>query len=407
MRALSAEWNMRLTDEVCLTRSGPIARHDLLIRQGSYGERGAWNNRWSLAAHKPRVEYVEIRASGGTVLMRRFKSSVRVLSRLLHISPEGGIENFRFGWGTTIISNKPEYDAIDLLREMESHTNTVGKMSGEDLLPRMRQQLKAALADPALSPDAPAFKLIGAYFGALGQSLPDEDLEIVTGLARDDRVTRYENIWDLAKLPRPQQQAIRAAFVQRALATDDPAKLARSAADTFLLKMADGSYAALSAEEERLLLLPDRRWALPPFVARLYEGGARRVPLILDIIREHSLTLKRNIDDANARRIGSYEKSQENDGHRSMIEAARKSLCHLGPNAPGALEPLQEMMRTGVLPSQQLSGHQGESWNFVLARLGLPVDQLKKPASMSGSDESHRKRIQDKLSRDPKRMCDQ
>src|SRR4051812_29890462 len=35
-KALNAEWNLKLANEVCLTRSAPIDRHDILIRHGLY-----------------------------------------------------------------------------------------------------------------------------------------------------------------------------------------------------------------------------------------------------------------------------------------------------------------------------------------------------------------------------------
>jgi hypothetical protein len=404
-KALNAEWNLKLANEVCLTRSAPIDRHDILVRRGSYGGPIHRATGWSLAPREPSIEHVEIRDAEGSVSLRRFKSSVPVLSRLLHIMGEGGIENFRFGWGTTTISNKPKYGEISLLRELEAHTTTVGKVSGKDLLPAMRVQLRTALADRTIAGDAPAFQVLPAYFDALPNPLPPEDLAIVSGLARDDRISRYEGIWNLNKLP-IEQQAIRNALVERALSTDMPAKLSKSAANHFLDKMPGGSFAVLTADEEQLLARPQQRWAMPSLVARLNEGGPTRVPLLLSIMREHSLALRKNHEDTRARRIGTYEKSQENDGHRSMMQAARTALCRLGPSAPAALQPLEDMLTSGIIGENEMSGHNGVSWDVTLARLGKPIEQLKKPARLSGTDEAHRQRIRKKLERfDPNRNC--
>ena len=405
-KALNAEWSLKLANEVCLTRSAPIDRHDLLVRRGSYGGPIYRATPWSLAPREPSIEYVEIRDAEGSVRLLRFKSSVPVLSRLLHIVGAGGVENFRFGWGTTRISNKPEYGEIGLLRELEAHTTTVGKVSGKDLLPAMRQQLRTALADRTITGDAPAFQVIPAYFDALPNPPSPEDLAIVSGLARDDRISRYDGIWKLGALPIEQQQAIRGALVERALATDTPAKLLKSAANLFLDKMPKGSFSALTADEEQLLVRPHQRWAMPSLVARLNEGGPERVPLLLSIIREHSLALRKNQEDARARRIGSYEKSQENDGHRSMMQASRTALCRLGPSAAAALEPLEDMLTSGIIGENESSGHSGVSWDVTLARLGKPIDQLKKPARLSGTDDAHQQRVRKKLERlDPNRDC--
>jgi hypothetical protein len=329
-----------------------------------------------------------------------------MLSQLLHIWGDGGIEDFSFGWGTSTVSNKPDYDAIDLLRELEKHTSTVGKKSGADLLPRLRQQLKSAINDASLTGEAPAFQLLAAYFEALANPLPPEDLALVTALARDDRIERYEGIWKLKSLPRPQQSAIRDALVERALTTSDAAKMAGTAADIFLGALPEGSFASLTPQEELLLQAPERRWALPTLVARLHESGTRRVPLLLTVIREHGSTLRKNREDTEARRIRPYERGKENEGHRSTIDAARTALCRLGPAASPAVRPLRQMMADGTIPRNLLSGHEGASWGFALARMGFPVEQLTKPDSLSGSDEQHRKQIRGELrSNDPTRYC--
>lgn len=403
-KALNAEWNLKLANEVCLTRSAPIDRHDILVRRGLYG--GSRARRWSLAPREPSIEYVEIRNAEGGVRLRRFKSSVRVLDRVLHIVGEGGIEDFRFGWGTTTITNKPEHGEVSLLGELEANTTTVGKVSGKDLLPAMRDQLRTALADRTIAGDAPAFQVLPAYFDALPKPLPPEDLAIVSGLGRDDRISRYEGIWKLSTLPMEQQQAIRNALVGRALSTDIPAKLLKSGANLFLDKMPKGSFSVLTTDEEQLLGRPQKRWAMPSLVARLNEGGRERVPVLLSILREHSVALRKNQEDARARRIGTYEKSQENDGHRSMIQAARTALCRLGPSASAALEPLEDMLTGGIIGESEISGHSGVSWHVTLARLGKPIEQLNKPPRLSGTDQAHRERIRSKLERfDPDRDC--
>jgi hypothetical protein len=111
--------------------------------------------------------------------------------------------------------------------------------------------------------------------------------------ARDDRIPRYEGIWKLNALPMEQQQAIRSALVERALAADMPAKLLKSAAHRFLDKMPEGSFAVLTEDEEQLLRRAQKRWAIPSLVPRFNESGPERVPLLLLIVREHSLALRK------------------------------------------------------------------------------------------------------------------
>lgn len=401
--ALSAEWNLRFATDVCLTRSDPIGRHDLLIRHGRYGGSTNLDSRWRLAPREPKIEYIEIRSGSGDLLLRRFKSSIRMLGRPLAIVPEGGTTNFSFGWGMTVLTNKSEeWNSVDsLLRELEAHTNTVGRFGGADMLPSIRKQLNAALANPQLSSDAPVFKLLPAYFDALPDALSDEDPAIVTGLARDSRIEDYDGIWNLVKLPIEQQMAIRSALVERALLADEPVRLQRSRANLFLERMPKGSFTTLTSSVERLLTLADRRPALPSMVARLDESSGDRVPLLLSIIREHSLRHRRLNETQKA-----YENARKIDAERRMVMAARTALCRMGPRAGSALAPLRKMIADGLVYEAKQSGSWGEEWTMMMVRIGLPISELKKKQGMGGTDESYRERFRQKLERfDPDRDC--
>ena len=405
-RALNAEWNLRLATDVCLVGSAPIAHHDLLIREGNIGGNGPRRSDWGFGFTGPAVEFVEIRDSAGTVLLRRWKCSVSVLSRVLFVNMMGGIENFRFGWGRTTITNKKAWDAINLLRELEAHTTTVGKIQNADLLPALRQQLSKALDDPSLTTDSPAFQLLPAYFDALGNPLPADDVDLVTRLAADDRIGSYNGIYKLGKLSTDQQAPIRDAFVKRAMTTAEPARLSRSGANIFIEKMAPGSFATLTADERRLLADPSKLWSLHGLAGRLHEGGAANVPLLLTLLRDHARVRQQNVEAARAGRIGTYERQTENEGHSAVISGVRSALCRMGPAGASALAPLEAMLADGTIDRNQLWGFGGSDWNLTLARLGKPIDQLKKPDSMSGTDESHRQSIRRKLERfNPDRHC--
>ena len=77
-KALNAEWNLKLANEVCLTRSAPIDRHDILVRRGSYGGPIHRATGWSLAPRQPSIEYVEIRDAEGSVHWVRIVGRVAV-----------------------------------------------------------------------------------------------------------------------------------------------------------------------------------------------------------------------------------------------------------------------------------------------------------------------------------------
>lgn len=405
-RALNAQWNLRLATDVCLVSSAPIERHDLLIRDGRIGGNGPRPSDWSLGFAGPSSEYVEIRDGSGTVLLRRWKSSVSVLTRFLFVNMMGGIENFRFGWARQTITNKKEWDAISLLRELEAHTNTVGRIGNADLLPALRTQLSKALDDPSLGTDSPAFQVLPAYFDALANPLAPEDLALVTRLASDDRIGSYNGIYKLGALPAEQQAPIRDAFVRRALTTADPVRLTRSGANVFVEKMAPGSFASLSPDEHRLVADPTKLWGLYAVAGRLDEGGAANVPLLLTLIRDHSRARNSNIEGVRTRRLKAYDSHFETEAHGNVVRGARAALCRLGPVAASALAPLEAMLADGTIDASARWGFQGSDWNLTLARLGKPIDQLRKPDSLSGTDQSHRDWIRRKLDHfNPDRDC--
>jgi hypothetical protein len=58
------------------------------------------------------------------------------------------------------------------------------------------------------------------------------------------------------------------------------------------------------------------------------------------------------------------------------------------------------------ITTMRLRGHGGTDWNLMLVRLGKPLDAIRKPESLSGSEANYRRNLQEKLRRfDPERSC--
>lgn len=385
--ALNAQWNLRFANDVCLVRSRPIGNRDVLIRQGRYGDNLRAGSDWGFGFTGPEIDYVEIRNAVGNTLLRRFRSAVSVLGPILYVGSRGGIENFRFGWGRQTIANTSD-GAVDLMRELDAHTDIVGRARSVDLLPAVRAQLAKAVADPSLTPASPDFQVIETYLDRLPNPLPPQDLDLVAKLVRDDRIGYYPSLYKLAALPKAQQRVIEQGFVQRALTTADPERLAHGNANVLLAKMPPGSFSRLRADERRLLDLPDRRWALYALAGRLDEGGPENVPLILRLIREHSVARRASIDAARAHSDGRLPAGFE--AQNDTVRFARSALCRMGPAAAAALQPLKQMIDSRVIDPDELSGHNGVDWNLTLARLGEPLAHLKKPPALAGTEEAHR-----------------
>jgi hypothetical protein len=406
-RRIEAEWNLKLASDYCVVAEPPLARFDIAIREGRYripeGEQ-RFPSSWSLARGPAEIEQVEIRDAGGQVLLRRLVSRVQVLARPFHISGSGGIENFRFGWGRSTLTNGKRYESVDLLKILEVQTTIAGRTASDDLLPLVRRALKRAVADPALPGTDPAFRTIEAYFdGIKAAPLGEEDLALVTALILDDRLTEYPGLWTLRALPAEQQRRIGDAIVLRLLAAKDPLALHNAPFSDFLAKSPPGSFATLSDDQQALLASPERRILARGLVARLSDGGSAMVPVLLDLIRYHGpafTALRESRDSAPMR-------SRWIEGHLAMIGGARVSLCRLGPAAASALPQVEALIADGTIPAAMLNGFGGTDWNMTLLRLGKPLAEIRKPPSLSGTRENYLRNLQRRLDRfDPEKSCD-
>ncbi|HEX8669978.1 MAG TPA: hypothetical protein VF727_16560 [Allosphingosinicella sp.] len=406
MRAVDAEWKLKLATEYCVVREPPIRAFDFFIREGRFhepadGPRSA--GEWSLQRSAAEISYVEIRSGSGTVLLRRLVSRVSVLARPFSITPEGGIENFRFGWSRKRLSNAKRYAEVDLLELLKAHSTLGRARPAADLVPQIRKRLQQALADPAVPGSDPSFGTLEVYFAGIGAGRLDaEDMALVKALVLDERLASYPGLHHLNTLPPDQHREIGATIVRRILATRDVQALIRSRLGTYLGQSPEGALAALSSEERRLLESPERRVAAADLVARLADGGAATTPLLLDILRHHGAALAAAL----ASRERDTDRSQRIHTHAPMLNAARIAFCRLGPAAAPALPAIEAMIADGTIPAYSVRGHEGTAWNLMMMRLGKPVETIRKPESLSGSEANYRRNMAGRLSRfDPERSC--
>jgi hypothetical protein len=408
-RAIEAEWNLKLSTEYCIVAEPPISAWDVMFRQGGYSypddAKRTSVGAWSLGRPRAQINYVEIRDGRGGVTLRRLTNRVSVLAQPFSISPSGGMENFHFGWSRKTLSNANPHAEGDLLAILKAHSTLAGRAPSADLVPQIRKRLQQAVGDRALAVSDPAFATIETYFaGIAAKPLSGADLALVRSLILDERITSYPGIHHLKKLPADQHREIRAAVVRRVLTTANVQGLVRGGLSNFLSESPDDAFTTLSKDEQRLLAAPDRRVAAAGLVARLSDGGANAVPLLVTILRDHGNAL----NAALASRENDTARSARIHTHSPMIEAARTAFCRLGGVAASALPQVEAMISGGVIPDYSLSGHGGVDWNLTLVRLGKPLDTIRKPESLSGTEAGHRRNLEEKLRRfDPDRSCGQ
>ena len=405
-RAIQDEWNLKLSTDHCLVADPPIASWDMLLRQGHYSYPEAKRTspgQWSLGRPHAQITHVEIRDGKGGVQLRRMISRVSVLAQPFSISPSGGIENFRFGWSRKTLSNAASYTENDLIATLKAHSTLAQQPPAPDLLPRLRARLQQAVADPALPASDPAFATTESYFAAIAaKPFSDADLALVKSLLLDERMTSYPGIHHLKKLPPDQHREIRATIVRRLLTTTNAQGLVRARLGDVLANSPKGAFSRLSSDEQRLLASPERRIAATGLIARLSDSGANAVPLLLDIVRHHGTAL----NAALASKENDTARSTRIHTHAPVIEASRVALCRAGPVAAPALPQIEAMIASGVIPEYSRRGHSGSDWDLTLVRLGKPLEAIRKPENLSGSEATYRRNMEEKLRRfNPDRSC--
>ena len=405
-RAIEAEWNLKLSSEFCVVAEPPISTWDVMFRQGRYSYPDTKDTSvgpWSLGRPRAQISYVEIRDGQGGVTLRRLINRVSVLAQPFSISPSGGIEDFHFGWSRKTLSNAKPYAEADLITILKAHSTLAERPASADLLPQIRRRLQQAVADPALTAGDPAFATIETYFASIAaKPLSAADLSLVKSLILDDRITSYPGIHHLKKVSADHHRQIRAAVVRRVLSTANVQGLVRGQVGNVLAESPKGAFSTLSEDERRLLASPDRRVAAAGLVARLSDAGADAVPLLVDILRHHGNAL----NAALAFKGNDTERSARIHTHSAAVDATRIAFCRLGDVAASALPQVEAMISDGVIPDYSLRGHGGSDWNLTLVRLGKALDTIRKPESLSGSEASYRRNLQEKLRRfDPDRSC--
>ncbi len=403
--AINAEWALKLANDVCLVGEPARTGYDMLIRSGEWRNtaRGApARSRWSLGGAQANADYTEVR-SASAVIARNWNVRVTALARPFGIAFQGSTSSGSFGWSrSTISSGRAQSMTPDILELLKAHSSIRRTADQSALAANLRSNLAAALASPAIAPGDPVWTGIPALFNTLAESgaetgIAGEDRALVLALIGDVRISNYDNFYKLQPLLASDSADLRAAIITRLLAEPlggDPRTKTLGAA---LSALPPGVFSTLTDAERRLLADPDRRRRATGLVRRLADQGADAVPMLIDLMEFHGRQRLVERD----RRARGPESDHGHEAHRAVFNAARAALCRIGPAASGALPALERMAALDYV------GHDGRDWDRLLVRLGKPVNQIAKPANMSGNDASYRRNLQHFLDRfDPERSCD-
>ncbi len=397
-RLREAEWDLRLSAESCIVAEPARPEHALRIAILAYvmdrGERvrHPGGNRWSPLPLPVSVDRLEIRDRDGTVLLSQTLAKTQALSVPLHIVPDGGLDNFRFRWSRSPLSNAARYAQWRPAALIARHTTLDTGGDRAALTEAIRRRLGELLDDPAIPASDPGFRLIGAWLARFSPAVPpsDADQAFIRRLIGEPRLTDYGQLGTALRALGLGSLAFRDAIGRRLAATDPPARWMRFLAQQYE-PMPAGAFVQTTADEDAILADPARRLHAAGLIVRLADKGEAAVPLLVEILRVH------------AQRLGAPRRGADASEEMPPIDAVRRALCLLGPAAAQALPEIEDMRRSGLLRANLVERRE---WSFLLARLGKPVEDIPKPANLSGTADQFHARLRERLERfEPRRSC--
>ncbi|WP_160119059.1 hypothetical protein [Sphingosinicella microcystinivorans] len=382
--AISTDFKRRLTTDACLAEEEPMERHDMLLRQARWHSEGPPNSSaWTFSPQNVRVTLEEIRAGTGEILFRTVNISSLGLFAPLNIGPDGGLANPHFGWERTQMTTKDSSAESDVQGAVDDALAVRRSVDKARVLEETRLTISAALDNPAFPETAIIFEAVEGYLSQLNRlTVSERDLQLVQRLIRDPRFSDLPGAYHLPNLFGSDDLNALRPDIARKLASPAPAiQPGPTNLGTALENWPEASFATLLPDEAALLQDARLRPRANGLIVRLSDGGAPAAGLLTTILDEH-LALYSGFDRSKLRQ---RENQREYEAHRATMEAAVKGLCRMGPAASGQLHRLLKI--EDRLPFKAFDRM---DWDRMMARVGKPLEAIRKPESLGGSDEKYR-----------------
>jgi hypothetical protein len=401
-KAIAAEWIARLATDVCLVSEPAISKYDMIMRMGSWRSSGTYKTRgsWSFPSGEASAEFSDIHDGQGQTLFRMYNLVTSALAVPFHISANGGLENFRFGWGTRLLPKgvstewekpvKSIDDILDVRRTGDVRASTEAA----------RRAVIALLSD-ASAPEEALQTAAKTWLGLMEKKRAAvEDEGLLKTLLADPRLTDLESAWILPKaFSKEVLRDIYPAIIEKLASWPANRSPKSSPLGQALKQWPDGFFTDADAATDALLDDTYRRRRAVGLIVRLSDRGAAAAPRLADMISFHLDAAQRYRNDRKA--VPETEKYGGYPAHNSTAGAAVESLCLLGPAAAGELPKLRAIEQRFAK-----DGFVGRDWDRMMVRLGKPISEVAKPANLSGSEENYRRNLADWLARyKPDRSC--
>jgi hypothetical protein len=396
VQTLQAEWDVRLSTTDCIVAESPRTEYDFIIRKHDYRafeEESPKRPEDSLRPLAVWVRRIELTDGTGKLLLSKTLATTRALVQPLMITPEGGMENFRFGFARRELSTGRRFEELKPNQLLSDHTTLRTEVDRSAIIEASRKRLGEALADAALPASDPAFKLVDPWFRSLdGQTLTAADRALVAKLVTDRRVTDFQGIYGAIKAMGAHAAELRGPMVERIATLDWRTDSDLKALGRALTSMPPGTFAEITEAERRILADPELRTMSAGLISRQSDRGAAAVPMLLDLLENHLRAIAQSTGE-----------SYKQPDHMVVIDRVRMAFCTLGPQAAAALPKIDAMMAEGLIDRRFATARE---WHYMLARIGKPISAIPKPDNLSGTEERFQRNLKDRLDHHrPDRSC--
>lgn len=360
--SLDAAWRVRLSRRDCIQADRVSSEPTLVIRDSfvEYPREQNWGFdwAWTFAPRPVTTRRLDILDSTGRVRFRRSFTSTKILGWPLRpgiVGSKGPVIPFPvFGWWRDTLRSFAADDEYRVNRFLLDHTNLTHGLAvpvGQDTAAELRR----VLDDPSAPASDPVFSLADDWMRALRLGkVTDAEKALLVDLVGDGRVTAFQGIWRAVRALGP-DATILADPIRSRIAWDYDR---RSVVRPLSAQLSAVSAPALGPSSEELAILsdPEKRLDADGVIIRQADYGAKSVPLLMRIMREHVARRELN-----------------------PVDAVMVALCRIGPEAKAAVPELR------ALRSSWLSRHLSEDryWQFTLARIGTPLNEVTPPEGLN------------------------
>jgi hypothetical protein len=339
--AVAASWALRLARTQSLITAKTPTKFDQTIEIDEGRETGQ---------HKISVTKIEFRNAQNAAIFRKQHVTAKPILIPLVIWPENLMMDRGFVAARHYLHSEPRYFELKAIETLFAQTNLAQpKISSTSVLD-MRDTLAAAYA----TNKPVALELVVPWIATLKwDNLEKPETDLLGKLITDIRVQEFgRRLYDGAQ--DKVSPELRAPIITRLLTTATPDALWNNL-DDLIRHMPPGTFAEMTADENKLLETQALRVKTEALVERLADRGEKSVPQLVQILQQDL-------------RLPHWR-------NQWIEKAVQSALIRLGPQAASALPTIEQMYTRSDSPFHG-EWRNMQRWQIAMVRMGKPMAEL-------------------------------